>query len=512
MGMRGLGQIAELCAIARPDVGVITSIGPVHLELLGTVEKRRGGEGRGRRRRCPQGGTAIVPDEPLLEPFLDRDDIEIHRFGPENVESFERIDGGSRVVFVLDGERLELEFPFTARHQAQNAVAALLAVRALGLPLPEGRVEVELSRWRGEESPLPGGGLLINDSYNANPASMRAALEHLAEHEGRKVAVLGDMAELGPTAPEYHREVGELVQSLGIDAVLGVGELARDYGGEHARRRGRGRREGDGARPAGRRRPRQGLARGRPRGRRGSAHGSPRLVERVLAAAIFAMAISILAGPKFIDFLRRNEFGQHIREEGPAGHHLKQGTPTMGGLLIVVSMIIPFLALSRLHAGRADRLLRHARLRRRSASPTTGSRSGTAARSASTAAGSSSCSRRSPPASAGRCNDIGLSTDVYAPVLDWRIGLSFGFYVLLFLIIAGAANGANLTDGIDGLAVGVGMIALITFTAMNVVTWIRSATRDRASRRLRARPRASSARRSRAARSASSGTTPFPPR
>ena len=64
---------------------------------------------------------------------------------------------------------------------------------------------------------------------------MRAALEHLAEHEGRKVAVLGEMAELGPTAPDYHREVGTLLQSLGIDAVLGVGALARDYGGEFAR-------------------------------------------------------------------------------------------------------------------------------------------------------------------------------------------------------------------------------------------------------------------------------------
>ena len=69
-------------------------------------------------------------------------------------------------------------------------------------------------------------------------------------------------------------------------------------------------------------------------------------MERVLAAGIFAMAISILAGPKFIDFMGRNEFGEHIREEGPADHHVKQGTPTMGGLLIVVSMIIPFLALS----------------------------------------------------------------------------------------------------------------------------------------------------------------------
>jgi UDP-N-acetylmuramoyl-tripeptide--D-alanyl-D-alanine ligase len=232
MGMRGLGQIAELCAIARPDTGVITSIGPVHLELLGTVEKVVEAKAEVVA-SLPAGGTAIVPDEPLLEPFLGRDDIEIQRFGPENVESFERIDGGSRVVFLLDGERFELEFPFTARHQALNAVAALLALRALGLPLPEGKVDVELSRWRGEESGLLGGGLLINDSYNANPASMRAALEHLAEHEGRKVAVLGEMAELGPTAPEYHRAVGELVGSLGIDAVLSVGELARDYGGEH---------------------------------------------------------------------------------------------------------------------------------------------------------------------------------------------------------------------------------------------------------------------------------------
>jgi len=231
MGMRGLGQIAELCAIARPDVGVITSIGPVHLELLGTIENvaKAKAEVIG---ALPTGGTAIVPDEPLLEPYLGRDDIEIMRFGPENVESFEQVEGGSRAVFSLDGERLELEFPFTARHQAQNAAAALLAVQALGLPLPEGRVDVALSRWRGEESPLPGGGLLINDAYNANPTSMRAALEHLAAHDGRTVAILGEMAELGPGAPDYHREVGELIPRLGIDVVLGVGELSRAYGGE----------------------------------------------------------------------------------------------------------------------------------------------------------------------------------------------------------------------------------------------------------------------------------------
>ena len=231
MGMRGLGQIAELCEIARPDIGLITSIGPVHLELLGTIENVARAKAEVVS-ALPAGGTAIVPDEPLLAPYLGRDDIAIERFGEQNVTSFERIEAGSRVRFDLGGEPLDLEFPFTARHQAQNAAAALLAVRALGLPLPRGRVEVELSRWRGEESQLPGGGLLINDAYNANPTSMRAALEHLAELEGRKVAILGEMAELGPTSPEYHREIGALVSDLGIDVVLAVGDLARAYGGE----------------------------------------------------------------------------------------------------------------------------------------------------------------------------------------------------------------------------------------------------------------------------------------
>ena len=201
--------------------------------------------------RCPKGGTAVVPDEPLLEPFLDRDDIEIRRFGPGNVEAFERVDGGCRVTFDLDGTQLELEFPFAARHQAQNAVAALLALRALGFPYPEGRVEVELSRWRGEESPLPGGGCSSTtpttrtrprcERHSSTWPSTRAARWRCSER----------WPSWAPTAPDYHREVGELVQSLGIDVVLGVGDLAREYGGELARRgTRRGSPQGEGARPS----------------------------------------------------------------------------------------------------------------------------------------------------------------------------------------------------------------------------------------------------------------------
>ncbi len=233
MGMRGLGQIAELCAVAKPDVGVITSIGPVHLELLGTVEKVA--QAKAEVVAClPAGGVAVVPDEPLLEPHLGRDDVGIRRFRPDDVVSFEPAGNSARVGFALGERTLELEFPFTARYQAVNALAALHAYDALGLPLDDvqrGAGEVHLSRWRGEETALPGGGLLINDAYNANPDAMAAALAHLAARAGdrRKVAILGDMAELGPDGPAFHVDVGAAAAREGVDALLAVGPLARYY-------------------------------------------------------------------------------------------------------------------------------------------------------------------------------------------------------------------------------------------------------------------------------------------
>jgi UDP-N-acetylmuramoyl-tripeptide--D-alanyl-D-alanine ligase len=232
MGMRGIGQIAELCATARPNIGVITSIGPVHLELLGTVERvaQAKAEIVG---SLPAGGTAVVPDEPLLEPFVARDDIEVRRFRPDDVFAFEPRDDGSRVRLRVGERELELDFPFMARYQALNALAALHAYDALGLPLDEaqaGAGAVMLSRWRGEEIELPGGGLLINDAYNANPVSMKAALQHLSERAGdrRKVAILGEMAELGDGAPELHADVG---RAADVDVLLAIGPLARNYGG-----------------------------------------------------------------------------------------------------------------------------------------------------------------------------------------------------------------------------------------------------------------------------------------
>ena len=237
MGMRGLGQIAELCEIAQPDVGIITSVGPVHLELLGTVERvaQAKAELIG---NLPSGGTAVVPaGEAYLEPYLDREDIQIARFGDGgdvSLSYFAGRDGSARIRVEAFGRPLTLEFSFGSRYNATNALAAIAAYHALGLPLgklQKGARHVQLSRLRGEEVPLPEGGVLINDCYNANPLSMAAALEHLQQRAGnaRKVAVLGDMAELGAGAPAYHREVGAGAARAGVDVLVAVGPLSRGY-------------------------------------------------------------------------------------------------------------------------------------------------------------------------------------------------------------------------------------------------------------------------------------------
>jgi UDP-N-acetylmuramoyl-tripeptide--D-alanyl-D-alanine ligase len=228
MGMRGLGQVAELCAIARPHVAVVSHIGPEHLELVGSVERVAEANAEALA-ALPPGGTGVVPEQsPELEPFLVRDDIELRRFDPADVEL---IAGGARLC--VDDVAVELELPFTQRHHATNALAALHAYAALGLPLDranEGAKDIELSPWRGQEVALAGGGFVINDAYNANPDSMHAALTHLAERAGtrRRVAILGEMAELGETADRYHRAIGDLAADLGL-AVIGVGEPARAY-------------------------------------------------------------------------------------------------------------------------------------------------------------------------------------------------------------------------------------------------------------------------------------------
>jgi UDP-N-acetylmuramyl pentapeptide synthase len=212
MGMRGPGQIAELAALAPPDVGCITSIGPVHLELLGTVEAVAAAKAELIQALRP-GGTAVVPeDEPLLEPFL------------------ATLDPGVNVVRVGPAPDLDLALNLSKGWEMRNAAAALACCRAIGVVPPEGaRIEVGLSAMRGQERTLSGGGTLIEDCYNANPIAMRAALADLAGRPGRRVAVLADMKELGPDEGRYHREIGAAAAAAGIDLLIGVGDLGAEY-------------------------------------------------------------------------------------------------------------------------------------------------------------------------------------------------------------------------------------------------------------------------------------------
>jgi phospho-N-acetylmuramoyl-pentapeptide-transferase len=196
----------------------------------------------------------------------------------------------------------------------------------------------------------------------------------------------------------------------------------------------------------------------------------------VLLAGVLAMVISLLAGPKFIDFLRKNEFGQQIREEGPKGHVVKQGTPAMGGLLIMIAMAVPFLVFS-------DRTV-----------PAVTAFFVTLGCAAIGFVDDwTKVSRRRSLGLAGRWKliwlgaitvvvgfvaarglDEPLTTDVYLPLLDVDLPLGWGWYVLLYFIIAGFANGVNLTDGVDGLAAGTTTISLLTYTAMSLVAALAS--------------------------------------
>jgi len=226
MAMRGAGQIAELTEIAQPDVGVIVNVGPVHLELLGTLEAIAAAKAE-LIAGLKQGATAVIPvDEPLLGPHL-RADVRTVTFGAGGDFALEPRRSGAAVEIVgAAGARITLEPSFREQHNLRNLLAAVAAARVLGVT-PHGPLQVRFSRLRGERLALKDGVVLINDCYNANPMSMRAAIDELAERApARRVAVLGDMLELGPDAPRLHREIGEHAAARGVELLLTVGALA----------------------------------------------------------------------------------------------------------------------------------------------------------------------------------------------------------------------------------------------------------------------------------------------
>jgi UDP-N-acetylmuramoyl-tripeptide--D-alanyl-D-alanine ligase len=227
MAMRGAGQIAELTAIAEPDVGVIVNVGPVHLELLGSIEAIAAAKAEligG----LAGGASVVVPaGEPLLGPHL-RADVHTLTFGDGGEVTLLERRADGRVLIAHGEDEIELWPSFAQAHNLRNLLAAVAAARALGIT-PAGPVHARFSALRGERLQLPGGVVLIDDCYNANPMSMRAAIDDLAANApARRVAVLGDMLELGPEELRFHRELGEHAAAGGIDVLVTVGRLARE--------------------------------------------------------------------------------------------------------------------------------------------------------------------------------------------------------------------------------------------------------------------------------------------
>ncbi|HXV37932.1 MAG TPA: UDP-N-acetylmuramoyl-tripeptide--D-alanyl-D-alanine ligase [Myxococcota bacterium] len=238
LGMNHRGEIAQLVEIAKPTIGVITNIGTAHIEFLGSREeiaREKGDLIAG----LPSSGAAVLnADDPLALAQRSRTRARVIRFGvgPDaevRAARVERVDGrGQRIELVTPyGSGVAL-VPGLGATTAINALAATAAALAAGASLADvikGLADHTGAKGRFERRDLRGGGVLIDDSYNANPQSMEAALRALAELKGahRAVAILGDMGELGATSEAAHRELGRLVRALGIDVLIALGERAR---------------------------------------------------------------------------------------------------------------------------------------------------------------------------------------------------------------------------------------------------------------------------------------------
>jgi UDP-N-acetylmuramoyl-tripeptide--D-alanyl-D-alanine ligase len=237
MGMRGLGEIARLCEVARPTIGIVTIIGEAHTGRLGGLAGVAQAKGE-LVEALPTSGFAILnADQEICLALRNRTNASLLSFGTTS--------GDVRADLIVLNDLAQASFTLrtpwgdatvhlelSGVHMATNAAAAAAAALACGVPLDrvvEGLATASLSPWRMDVRRAPSGLIVINDAYNANPTSMVAALDALAALPvtGRRVAVLGFMAELDEDGPARHRAMAEHARQLGIDVVA---VATTDYG------------------------------------------------------------------------------------------------------------------------------------------------------------------------------------------------------------------------------------------------------------------------------------------
>jgi len=234
LGANHPGEIAYLTRLVRPSVAVITNAGPAHLDGFGSVEGVAHAKGEIFEGLSEDGVAVINADSPFAsvwrEKAADRSVISFGLEQPADISaSWQPLDTGSRMVLHLQGRDLTVNLPLPGRHNVMNALAAAAAATALGVPVEqigEGLEAAPAVPGRLRFRPGINGARLIDDTYNANPASLRAGLEVLADCGGRRLLALGDMGELGRTGPELHTEAGRLAREMGVERLFATGRLS----------------------------------------------------------------------------------------------------------------------------------------------------------------------------------------------------------------------------------------------------------------------------------------------
>ncbi len=240
MGSRGPGHLSELARLVKPSLGVITNIGRAHLKTFGDLRGVMRAKGELLRALPPEGTAVLNADDAFFRELRALSPCPVISFGTAEHAEVRAADirseaGGAGVSFVLslrggDVRRVRMSMP--GRHMVSDALAAAAAAEAVGADPDEiegGLMNAVATEWRMEMVRMGREITVLNDSYNANPESMRAALEAMRDmaRTTRAIAVLGDMAELGEISEEAHREVGRMAVDCGIDIIIAVGRRAR---------------------------------------------------------------------------------------------------------------------------------------------------------------------------------------------------------------------------------------------------------------------------------------------
>jgi len=237
MAMRGKGQIAWLAQIAKPQIGIITNIGPAHLEFFNGIEEIAEAKAELIQALPPDGAAILNADERFF-PFLkSQANCPVLSFGmsPTADVSCEIVGRNKHLSLKIKTPKGEcfVKAPFNTEHDVLNLLAAVAASLTAGLSLEEIKQQIPTlphPPMRMELHTLSPGILLINDAYNSNPSSLRAALQYLKRKKGRKIAVLGDMLELGKDSEKAHFEAGRWVKDAGVDFLITIGENAKLIG------------------------------------------------------------------------------------------------------------------------------------------------------------------------------------------------------------------------------------------------------------------------------------------